>query len=117
MTLACGSRAGTRVVAEVQLAATERTSTGRWWTAGKAPVLLVQAEGDPIAPIANAHALSADIGERLTLVTLKYASHAILPEQPEAVAVLLADFFSGNTDSQSLQQLSDRFVVRKAARG
>ncbi|MDE2462878.1 MAG: alpha/beta hydrolase, partial [Alphaproteobacteria bacterium] len=66
-------------VAEAQLAAIARTQTAQWWMAGHAPVLLVQAERDPIAPIGNAHALRSDIGQRLTLVELKKASHAILP--------------------------------------
>ncbi|MDE2466770.1 MAG: alpha/beta hydrolase [Alphaproteobacteria bacterium] len=102
-------------VAETQLAASARTQTARWWTAGEAPVLLVQAEKDPIAPIGNAQALRRDIGQRLTLVALKKASHAILPEQPRAVAALLSAFFSGNADSESLQQLSDHLVAGRKA--
>jgi pimeloyl-ACP methyl ester carboxylesterase len=98
-------------VAEAQLAASARTQTAQWWAAGQAPVLLVQAERDPIAPIANAKALSAEIGTRLTLVGLQKASHAILPEQPVAVAALLASFFSGNRDPLSLQRLSDGLVA------
>jgi pimeloyl-ACP methyl ester carboxylesterase len=103
-------------VAEAQLAASARTQTARWWSAGEAPVLLLQAERDPIAPIGNAQALSADIGARLTLVALKKASHAILPEQPAAVAAVLASFFSGNSDRETLQQLSDGLIVGMDAR-
>lgn len=81
-------------VAEAQLTASARTQTARWWSAGEeAPVLLLQAERDPIAPIGNAQALSADIGARLTLVALQKASHAILPEQPAAAVAVLASFF------------------------
>ncbi len=98
-------------VAEAQLAASARTQTARWWSAGEAPVLLLQAERDPIAPIGNAQALGADIGARLTLVALKKASHAILPEQPAAVAAVLASFFSGNTDRENLQRLSDGLIA------
>lgn len=98
-------------IAELQMAATERTNTARWWTAGRAPVLLVQAEADPIAPAGNASALGAEIGDRLTLVKLRNASHAILPEQPEAVAALLANYFSGDTDRESLQQLTDSLIA------
>nr|WP_255587033.1 alpha/beta hydrolase [Hephaestia mangrovi] len=98
-------------VADWQLASSERTDTARWWTAGRAPVLLVQAEGDPIAPAGNADALSAAIGDRLTLVRLRCASHAILPEQPQAVAALLGDYLSGQSDARTLQNLSDSLIV------
>lgn len=99
-------------VAEQQLAANERTDTARWWTAGHAsPVLLVQAEGDPVAPPGNAEALAADIGDRLTLVQLRRASHAILPEQPRAVAALIAGYLSGESDGAVLQATADRLIV------
>lgn len=94
-----------------QLAATEQTDTARWWTAGRAPVLLVQAEGDPIAPAGNAEALAAAIGERLTLVRLRRASHAILPEQPQAVAALIADYLSDCGDARALQDRADHLIV------
>lgn len=99
------------VVADQQLTASEQTYTARWWTAGRAPVLLVQAEGDPIAPAGNADALAAQIGDRLTLVRLRRASHAILPEQPKAVAALLGDYLSGQSDDRALQDLSDSLIV------
>jgi pimeloyl-ACP methyl ester carboxylesterase len=98
-------------VADWQLAASERTDTARWWTAGGAPVLLVQAEGDPVAPAGNAEALASDIGDRLTLVRLRRASHAILPEQPRAVAALIADYLSGQSDGAALQGRADRLIV------
>lgn len=98
-------------VADQQLAASERTDAARWWTAGRAPVLLVQAEGDPIAPAGNADALAAAIGDRLTLVRLRRASHAILPEQPKAVAALLSDYLSGQSDARVLQDSADRLIV------
>jgi pimeloyl-ACP methyl ester carboxylesterase len=98
-------------VAEQQLAANERTDTARWWTAGHAPVLLVQAEGDPVAPPGNAEALAADIGDRLTLVRLRRASHAILPEQPRAVAALIAGYLSGESDGAALQDMANRLIA------
>jgi pimeloyl-ACP methyl ester carboxylesterase len=98
-------------VAEQQLAANERTDTARWWTAGHASVLLVQAEGDPVAPASNAEALATDIGDRLTLVQLRRASHAILPEQPRAVAALIAGYLSGESDGAVLQAAVDRLIV------
>lgn len=98
-------------VAEQQLVANERTDTARWWTAGHAPVLLVQAEGDPVAPPGNAEALAADVGDRLTLVRLRRASHAILPEQPRAVAALIAGYLSGESDGAALQDMANRLIA------
>ena len=97
--------------ADMQLAASDRTDTARWWTAGRATVLLVQAEADPVAPAGNADALAEAIGDRLTRVLLRRASHAILPEQPVAVAALIADYLSGETDGTILQDRCDHFIV------
>jgi pimeloyl-ACP methyl ester carboxylesterase len=90
-------------MARAQSAAGRATPTKAWWTAGQAQVLLVQALEDPIAPPGNGAALKRDIGERLTLVTLPHASHAILPEQPQAVASVLAAWFGGERSEQKLQ--------------
>ena len=94
--------------AEAQVAADRRTETSRWWTAGKAPLLLVQAAEDPVAPAGNAVKLAQDVGTRLTQLDLRHASHAILPEQPKAVAAALAAYFKGRATQASLQRLLDR---------
>ncbi len=94
--------------AEAQVAAGTATDTARWWAAGpEAPVLLVQALEDPVAPPGNAEALSRAIGERLRLVRLAHASHAILPEQPRAVAATLIAWFRGERNAATLQTLMD----------
>lgn len=80
------------------------SSVDQWWRGGSAPILLVQADEDPIAPAGNVDQLRQDIGERLRTVTLRRASHAILPEQPEAVAWILARYFAGERDEAVLQQ-------------
>lgn len=98
-------------LAQQQLAASERTDTAKWWTAGCSPVLLVQAERDPVAPPGNAKALADDIGDRLSTVRLRRASHAILPEQPKAVAALIAGYISGQSNQDALQSLANRLVV------
>jgi hypothetical protein len=64
----------------------------------------------------NAEALRRDIGDRLTLVRLDHASHAILPEQPKAVTALLVAFFDGGRDVLSLQKLVDGNLRNSANR-
>lgn len=79
----------------------------QWWSGGQAPILLVQADEDPVAPAGNVEELRKDIGDRLRTVTLRHASHAILPEQPEAVRWLLARYLAGERDESRLQKGSD----------
>ena len=99
-------------MARTQGAANRATPTAAWWTAGRAPVLLVQAAEDPIAPPGNGAALKRDIGERLSLVSLPHASHAILPEQPDAVAAVLSAYFGGERAEAKLQAAIDGAVRR-----
>ena len=101
--------------ARLQMAAAQATKTDTWWRAGTAPLMLVQPSADPIAPAGNAEALRRDVGDRLALVQLGHASHAILPEQPKAVAALLSAYFGGMSDEHKLQALTDR-LVRKPAK-
>jgi pimeloyl-ACP methyl ester carboxylesterase len=72
--------------------------------------MLIQPSEDPIAPAGNAEALRRDVGDRLAVVHLGHASHAILPEQPKAVAALLSAYFGGQSDENKLQALTDRNV-------
>jgi pimeloyl-ACP methyl ester carboxylesterase len=101
--------------ARIQMAAAQATKTDTWWRAGSAPLMLVQPSEDPIAPAGNAEALRRDVGDRLALVHLGHASHAILPEQPKAVAALLSAYFGGQSDENKLQALTDR-TVRKPSK-
>ncbi|MBS0361714.1 MAG: alpha/beta hydrolase [Proteobacteria bacterium] len=90
--------------AAAQMATVRATPAKTWWTAGGAPLLLVQAAEDPIAPSGNADALRRDVGAQLTLITLPRASHAMLPEQPRAIARALAGYFGRETPSQAALQ-------------
>jgi pimeloyl-ACP methyl ester carboxylesterase len=97
-----------------QMQSVRATPARLWWTAGHAPLLLVQAEEDPVAPPANAAALRRDVGSRLTLIDLRHASHAMLPEQPRAIAVALAGFFDNPPHTApSLQRRVDKAVTRR----
>jgi pimeloyl-ACP methyl ester carboxylesterase len=72
--------------ARIETAAGSATAVGDWWTAGAAPVLVVQADEDVIAPPVNAALLAHDIGARATVVHIADAGHAMLPEQPDKIA-------------------------------
>lgn len=97
--------------ARLQGAALRRTASSDWQTAGSAPVLVIQATEDPVAPIANARALQALAPGRVTVVSLAHASHAMLPEQPAALAAVTRAFLAGETDEARLQAVVDRAVV------
>ena len=102
--------------ARQQMAAAQATKSEAWWRGGTAPLMLVQATEDPIAPAGNAEALRRDVGDRLVLVQLSHASHAILPEQPKAVAALISAYFGGLSDERQLQSLTDRSVRKPSKR-
>jgi pimeloyl-ACP methyl ester carboxylesterase len=72
--------------ANIEIAAGAATPLGDWWTAGSAPVLVVQADEDRIASPANATLVAQDLGARARIVHLPDAGHAMLPEQPDRIA-------------------------------
>ena len=73
-------------LARHQEQATVSTPVGNWWAGGDAPILAVQPADDRLAVAANADALVEAVGARVEVVVIPNAGHALLPEQPEAVA-------------------------------
>jgi pimeloyl-ACP methyl ester carboxylesterase len=73
-------------VAEAQSRATLATPLESWWRGGRAPILVVQPMQDTVATPVNARMLKEEFKERITVVEIEDAGHALLPEQPEAVA-------------------------------
>ena len=73
-------------LARHQEQATVSTPVGNWWAGGDAPMLAVQPADDRLAVPANADALVEAVGDRVEVVVIPDAGHALLPEQPEAVA-------------------------------
>lgn len=67
-----------------------------WWSAGTAPLLVIQGLDDEAAPPANGHALREQLGERVRIVDLPQAGHFLLLEQPEAVARAVSEFLKGS---------------------
>lgn len=60
--------------------------------AGQAPVLVVQPAADVVAPVSQGTGLVAELGPRARLVVIPEAGHALLPEQPAAVAQAVLEF-------------------------
>jgi pimeloyl-ACP methyl ester carboxylesterase len=75
--------------ARMELAASEATPVSQWWTAGSAPVLVIQGRNDRIAPPQNAALLQQDIGARAQVDYVDDAGHALLPEHPARAAELV----------------------------
>ena len=63
-----------------------------WWSAGTAPLLVIQGLDDEAAPPGNGHALREQFGERVRVIDLPRAGHFLLLEQPEAVTRAVAEF-------------------------
>ena len=80
-------------VMHMEREATEATPKPEWWTAGSAPVLDMQSECDPLSPPESRNAYVEQFGAgRVTVALIPNAAHALLPEQPEAVARTLIDY-------------------------
>jgi len=56
-----------------------------YWGAGDAPLLDLQAEMDPFKPPERRTEMRDDFGPRVSVALIHNASHALIPEQPEAV--------------------------------
>jgi pimeloyl-ACP methyl ester carboxylesterase len=68
--------------ATAQRAADARTPLAHWWSGGSVPILAVQGSEDLVALPENAWRLARDFPDRVRLVMLPAAGHAMLPEQP-----------------------------------
>ena len=72
----------------MERAATEATPKPEWWHAGRAPVLDVQPANDVMTPPESRNRYRDELGaDRVTMTLIPNAGHALLPEQPEAVAL------------------------------
>ncbi|HEX3576115.1 MAG TPA: alpha/beta hydrolase [Rhodopila sp.] len=81
------------VASKSQRAASAATPQQDWWGAGSAPVLDLQAEHDPWRPPETRDGIRNDLGaDRVTVVVIPDASHALIPEQPEAVVQAVRDW-------------------------
>ena len=72
-------------VDEAQFAAGRATKQSEWWPGGTVPLLDLQGALDPFKPRAVVNEIKQEFGERATIVVIPNASHALIPEQPQAV--------------------------------
>ncbi len=80
-------------VATAQIAATRATPVEGWWNAGSAvPLLVIQGLQDTVAPPENGRMMKAELGDRVELLDIDGAGHALLPKQPEKIAAAIIAF-------------------------
>ena len=72
-------------VDESQCAAGRATRQSEWWSGGRAPMLDLQAAQDPFKPREMMNEMTVEFGDRVSIVVIPNASHALIPEQPAAV--------------------------------
>lgn len=73
-------------LAEVYRRAGATPSKDCWWPVTHSPVLDLQADADPWRPPATRDELRAVLGEQVTVRVVGPASHAVVVEQPQALA-------------------------------
>ena len=74
-------------VQKSEVIARDATPQAAYWSAGTAPILDIQAESDPYRPPSSRNELIEEFGaKRMTTVLIPHAAHAVIVEQPAAVA-------------------------------
>lgn len=73
-------------VLAAQRIAGDLTSRKIDYAAGKAPVLYIQPSHDPLAHVEDAEEYKQALGDRVTVVVVPNSAHAVVIEQPQAVA-------------------------------
>jgi pimeloyl-ACP methyl ester carboxylesterase len=81
-------------VRDNQRAAVAAVKQGDWWSGGVAPLLDLQAADDPFKPPEKRTEMKEEFGDRVTIALVPHASHALIPEQPEAVVVALINWMN-----------------------
>jgi len=63
-----------------------------WWPVSHAPILDLQGADDPWRPRATMNELKDVLGDKVTVRVIPRASHALIPEQPAAVADAIVEW-------------------------
>ena len=87
----------------MELEAERATPPDEFIGAGSAPILDVQAEDDTVVPPQHRQDLKNELGDRVTIAVVAKAGHALLPEQPAAVAKVV-DGYIRELDAASAGQ-------------
>jgi pimeloyl-ACP methyl ester carboxylesterase len=88
-------------VATAQIAAARATPVEGWWNAGsRTPLLVIQGMQDTVAPPENGWMMKAELGDRVALIDIEGAGHALLPEQPERIAEAIVSFARNHPSSR-----------------
>ena len=77
---------------EAESYARNTTPVDAYFAAGNAPILDLQGDSDNVAPRRFSNVLKSMLGDRVTIVVLPNAGHAMAPEQPQAMAKAISDF-------------------------
>jgi pimeloyl-ACP methyl ester carboxylesterase len=76
-------------VLAAQRIAGDRTARTEDYAGGAAPILYLQPDSDPLGHVEDAHEFQRALGDRVTIVVIRNASHAVIAEQPAAVSEAL----------------------------
>jgi pimeloyl-ACP methyl ester carboxylesterase len=80
-------------VQRAQEIARDATPQQEYWSSGNVPLLDLQAEFDPYRPRSTADELVKEFGpSRVSVVLIRNASHAVMVEEPRAVADAIITF-------------------------
>lgn len=79
-----------------QTQANQNTKLEEWADGGSGPILMIMGVDDLTAPIQNGRLMKERLGERLTLIEVEDAGHAIGLEKPAVVATAMIQFLSQN---------------------
>jgi pimeloyl-ACP methyl ester carboxylesterase len=78
---------------KMQLAAFRATSVDDWWSAGgHVPILVIQGLQDRATPPENGRPLKAEAPDRVELIEVDGAGHALLPVKPAQISGAVTTF-------------------------
>jgi pimeloyl-ACP methyl ester carboxylesterase len=74
-------------VRAAEIAARDATPQKEYWSAGSAPILDIQGSNDPYRPPSSSDEMVREFGaKRVQVVVIPHTAHAVIVEQPRAVA-------------------------------
>ena len=80
-------------VRAAEVIARDSTPQKEYWAAGTAPILDIQGADDPYRPKSSSDELVREFGaKRVSVVVIPHAAHAIIVEQPKAVADAIVQY-------------------------